>query len=76
MSDAVEKIEWELNYEWRQLREPGEWIPAFVDVGGYKSLDIERLEDDMDHRAWGYYRAGQIEAYGKALRELEKRDGE
>jgi len=74
MSDVVEKIESALEHEWRQLRKPGEWIPAFVDVGGYESLDIERLEGDMDYRAWGYYRAGQIEAYGKALRELEKRD--
>lgn len=76
MSDVTEALEDELVYEWNELRKPDEWVPAFVDVGGYKSLDIEVLREDMDARAWGYYRAGLIEAYGKALRQLEKQNDE
>ena len=76
MPDVEEKLRDRLDYEWRQLRMAQEWVHAFVPVGDYKSLDIERLEDDMDHRAWGYYRAGLIQAYGEALRGLEKERGE
>jgi len=32
------------------------------------------LGDDMGRSEWGYYRAGLIQGYGRALRELEKRD--
>lgn len=72
IEETVEKIEQELHYEWRQLRHYEAWVPAFIDCGGYKTLDIERLQDDMDSREWSYYRAGLIEGYGKAVHEFNK----
>ena len=76
MAAVEDRLQEKLNEEWRQLRHPQEWIPAFTPLGGYETLDTERLKDDMDAQAWGYYRAGLIEAYGRALRELEKENGE